>query len=80
MEMKIILINLLYVLIGIFAGFLSSRITFKIMDKLFPYDTVEELKKRNRAVGNVTSAVIMGNAIIIGLVIGLGLNRLWEIN
>jgi uncharacterized membrane protein YjfL (UPF0719 family) len=47
---------------------------YKWLDYLTPFDTGEELKNGNRAVGQVVGSIFIGIGVAIGLVIGLGLN------
>ena len=45
---------------------------YKWLDYLTPFDTGEELKNGNRAVGQVVGSIFIGIGVAIGLVIGLG--------
>ncbi len=69
-----VLLNFIYAIIGgcLTIGFMV--LAYKIFDKITPFDTAEELKKGNRAVGQVILGVLIGIGVAIGLVVGLGLN------
>lgn len=74
MQLKAILLNLIYAAIGGFVTLFFMYFGYKIFDKLTRFDTSEELMKDNRAVGMVVLGIFVGVGVAIGLVIGLGLN------
>jgi uncharacterized membrane protein YjfL (UPF0719 family) len=74
MQMMAILLNLIYAVIGGFVTLFFMYIGYRLFDKLTRFNTSEELKKDNRAVGMVVLGIFVGVGVAIGLVIGLGLN------
>ena len=74
MQISIILINFLYALGGASLTILFMLLGYKIFDKITPFNTAEELAKKNTAVGIVVGSIFIGMGIAIGLVIGMGLN------
>jgi len=74
MNFSIILLNFIYAIIGGFITIFFMYLGYKIFDRITPFDTPEELKNGNRAVGAMVQGILIGIGIAIGLVIGLGLN------
>jgi uncharacterized membrane protein YjfL (UPF0719 family) len=74
MQFSIILLNFLYALGGASLTILFMLLGYKIFDKITPFNTAEELAKKNTAVGIVVGSIFIGMGIAIGLVIGMGLN------
>ncbi|WP_419657121.1 hypothetical protein Dvar_62560 [Desulfosarcina variabilis str. Montpellier] len=74
MQISIILLNFLYALGGASLTILFMLLGYKIFDKITPFNTAEELAKKNTAVGIVVGSIFIGMGIAIGLVIGMGLN------
>jgi len=74
MQLKAIVLNLIYAVTGGFVTLFFMYIGYKFFDKLTRFDTSEELMKDNRAVGMVVLGIFVGVGVAIGLVIGLGLN------
>jgi uncharacterized membrane protein YjfL (UPF0719 family) len=74
MQISIILINFLYALGGASLTILFMLLGYKIFDSITPFNTAEELAKKNTAVGIVVGSIFIGMGIAIGLVIGMGLN------
>ena len=63
MEIRIIALNFLYAILGVFLMFASYR----IIDRLTPeVDFPAELKKGNVAVGIFIAAIFLAIAIIVG--------------
>ncbi len=74
MQLKAMIANFVYSIIGGFITLFFMYIGYKIFDKFTHFNTSEELAKDNRAVGMVVLGIFVGVGIAIGLVIGLGLN------
>lgn len=74
MNFSVIILNTLYSLIGGILTILFMRIAYKMLDKITPFDTSEELKKGNRAVGSAVMGIFIGVGTAMGLVIGMALN------
>ncbi|UCD71279.1 MAG: DUF350 domain-containing protein [Syntrophobacterales bacterium] len=74
MQLKAMIVNLIYAIIGGFITLFFMYVGFKLFDRLTDFDTSKELAKDNRAVGMVVLGIFVGVGIAIGLVIGLGLN------
>ena len=72
--MNIVLLNLLYAAAGTVIAVLSMFVGFKLIDRLTPFKTGEQLKAGNTAVGIVVAGMFVGIGIAVGLVIGLALN------
>lgn len=74
--MNIVLINFLYCFIGIVMTLCGMAAGYKLMDSKWftPFDTDEELKKGNIAVGIVIGGMMIGIGTAVGLVVGMGLN------
>ncbi len=74
MNFSIILLNFIYAIVGGFITIFFMYLGYKIFDRITPFDTAEELKSGNRAVGAMVQGILIGIGIAIGLVIGMGLN------
>jgi uncharacterized membrane protein YjfL (UPF0719 family) len=75
MEIQVILLNFFYAVLGGVITLCFMYGGYKIIDRLTPlFDTSEELKKGNQAVGFMVQGMFIGIGVAIGLVIGLGLN------
>lgn len=74
MQLKAMIVNFIYSLMGGFLTLFFMYIGYKVFDKFTDFNTSEELAKDNRAVGMVVLGIFIGVGIAIGLVIGLGLN------
>ena len=74
MQLKAMIVNFIYSVMGGFLTLLFMYIGYKVFDKFTDFNTSEELAKDNRAVGMVVLGIFIGVGIAIGLVIGLGLN------
>lgn len=74
MEISIILINFLYALVGATITIGLMVVGYKILDKMTPFCTSEQLEKGNVAVGIVVGSMFVGLGIAVGLTIGMGLN------
>ena len=74
MQLKAIIANFGYSLIGGSLTLFFMYVGYKIFDKFTDFNTSKELAKDNRAVGMVVLGIFVGVGIAIGLVIGLGLN------
>jgi len=74
MQLKAIILNLIYAMVGGFVTLFFMYMGYKIFDKLTRFDTSDELKKDNRAVGMVVLGIFVGVGVAVGLVVGLGLN------
>ena len=74
MEFNIMLLNFVYAVVGGMMTVVFMYVGYKVIDRLTPFDTSEELGKGNRAVGSMVQGMFIGIGIALGLVIGLGLN------
>jgi uncharacterized membrane protein YjfL (UPF0719 family) len=74
MQLKAMIVNFVYAVMGGFLTLFFMYIGYRIFDKFTHFSTSEELAKDNRAVGMVVLGIFVGVGIAIGLVIGLGLN------
>ncbi|MGA1867698.1 MAG: DUF350 domain-containing protein [bacterium] len=72
--MKIILLNFMYSIIGGFITIGFMIFGYTILDRLTPFNTADQLKAGNRAVGQMVAGMFIAIGIAIGLVIGMGLN------
>ncbi len=73
-DFQVVLLNLLYAVIGGTGAILFMYLGFKVLDHVTRFDTNEELRKGNLAVGVVVAGMFVGIGVAVGLVIGLGLN------
>ncbi|MHC4458848.1 MAG: DUF350 domain-containing protein [Planctomycetota bacterium] len=74
MELKIILLNFIYAILGALLTIIFMVIGYHIFDKLTPFNTSQQLADKNIAVGIVVGSVFIGLGIAVGMVIGMGLN------
>lgn len=74
MEIKIILLNFVYAVIGAFLTIGFMLIGYRLFDKITHFNTSEQLSQGNVAVGIVVGSIFIGLGVAIGLVIGMGLN------
>jgi len=74
MQLKAMIVNFVYAVMGGFLTLFFMYIGYRIFDKFTHFSTSAELAKDNRAVGMVVLGIFVGVGIAIGLVIGLGLN------
>ncbi len=74
MQWTAILLNFVYAFLGGIVTIAFMWFGYKLFDHLTPFNTADELKKGNMAVGLVVLGMLLGIGIAIGLVIGLGLN------
>ena len=74
MDMTIILINFAYATTGSFIAIILMVAGYKIFDLITPFNTQEELKNGNLAVGVVVAGIFIGLGLAFGLVMGMGLN------
>lgn len=74
MEIKIILLNFSYAVIGALLTIGFMLIGYRLFDKITHFNTSEQLAQSNVAVGIVVGSIFIGLGIAIGLVIGMGLN------
>ena len=74
MQWIAILLNFIYAVLGGTVTLAFMWFGYKLFDRLTPFDTAEELKKGNTAVGLAVLGILLGIGIAIGLVIGMGLN------
>jgi uncharacterized membrane protein YjfL (UPF0719 family) len=74
MQLKAILLNFAYSIMGGLLTLFFMYIGYKAFDRITHFDTSDELRKDNRAVGLVVLGIFIGVGIAIGLVVGLALN------
>ena len=72
--MGIVLLNLLYSLVGGGAAIAFMFFGYRVIDHVTPFDTAEQLKAGNTAVGIMVGGMFVGIGIAVGLVVGMGLN------
>ena len=73
-DYQVVVLNLLYAVIGGSGAILFMYLGFKVLDHVTRFDTNEELRKGNLAVGVVVAGMFVGIGVAVGLGIGLGLN------
>lgn len=71
---NIVALNLFYTVVGGCLAVIFMAVSYKVLDKMTPYDTSEHLEKGNEAVGRVVMGMFIGIGIAIGQVIGYALN------
>jgi uncharacterized membrane protein YjfL (UPF0719 family) len=69
-----ILINSFYAGVATAFALTAMFLGFKMMDRLTKFDTGQELKGGNVAVGIAVGGMFIGLGLAIGLVVGLSLN------
>jgi uncharacterized membrane protein YjfL (UPF0719 family) len=72
--LQALILNAVY---AIFSGILTiigMRMGFKMLDRVTHFDTSEELKNGNTAVGLTVCGMFIGVGIAMGLVIGMAVN------
>jgi uncharacterized membrane protein YjfL (UPF0719 family) len=74
MELKIILLNFIYAILGALLTIIFMVVGYHIFDKLTPFNTSQQLADKNVAVGIVVGSIFIGLGIAVGMVIGMGLN------
>ncbi len=74
MEIQIILLNFVYAMVGVLLGIGSMVASYKVFDRITPFDTGKELDDQNIAVGIVLAGMFVGIGLVIGLIVGMGLN------
>lgn len=72
--LNIIGLNLFYTVIGGCLAVFFMALSYKVLDKLTPYDTSALLEQGNEAVGRVVMGMFIGIGIAVGQVIGYALN------
>jgi len=70
-ELKILLVNIALALVGAFLAIQLMIYAYRQLDKLTPFDTAEQLKAGNQAVGMVVAGLFIGIGIVIGLIMAL---------
>jgi uncharacterized membrane protein YjfL (UPF0719 family) len=73
-ELKIIILNFIYAILGALLTIIFMVIGYRIFDKLTPFNTSQQLADKNVAVGIVVGSIFIGLGIAVGMVIGMGLN------
>ena len=74
LELKVLLVNFAVALIGSFLAIEMMIYAYRRLDRLTAFDTSEQLKADNRAVGNVVGGLFIGIGIVIGLIVALGVS------
>ena len=67
-------INISYAMVAIVITLIAMRVGFHVLDRALKFDTSEELRKGNVAVGLVAGGLLIGLGMAIGLVIGMAVN------
>lgn len=68
-----IAVNVAYALVGGFGAIFMMKFGYRMLDSLTPFDTSEQLKQGNEAVGRMVQGAFTGIGIVMGLVVGLSL-------
>ena len=68
------ILNFCYALFGGFMTLVIMVFGFKMLDRLTDFNTSEELRNGNQAVGLVAAGVFIGIGFAVGLVIGMSVN------
>ena len=72
---EIYIFNFLYAIGGIVLGLLIAALVYWLFDKVTPeFNVGEELKKGNLAVAIAIGCLFIMIGLLVGLIIGLGLN------
>ena len=74
MDLTIMALNFAYAIAGCIITLIFMVLGYKLFDVITPFNTHDELGKGNMAVGIVVAAMIIGVALAVGMVIGMGLN------
>lgn len=74
MNAVIVALNLGYAVGGALLSIAFMLAAYKVLDRLTPFSTGEELRCRNQAVGMVVAGMFVAIGVSVGLVVGLGLN------
>jgi uncharacterized membrane protein YjfL (UPF0719 family) len=74
MEIAIVVSNFTYAILGALLTILFMVLGYKILDWITPFDTSKQLGEGNVAIGIVVGSMFVGLGIVVGLVVGLGLN------
>jgi len=74
MILQTIILNFVYAMGGIIAGLSFMFVGFKVFDSFTKFDTSDELKKGNIAVGITTASIFLSVALMTALIIGMALN------
>ena len=72
--MHTMILNFVYALFGGFMTLGIMVLGFKMLDKLSDFNTSEELKQGNQAVGLTVAGIFIGIGFAVGLVIGMSVN------
>ena len=72
--MNVILLNFVYSIVGGILTIAFMFLGYRVIDKITPFDTSEQLKSGNTSVGMMVAGMFVGIGIAVGLVIGMGLN------
>ena len=74
MSWIIVGINLGYAVVGVALAILALRVAYRLIDRLTPFETGEELRAGNISVGMVVAGIFVAVGLAVGLVVGLSLN------
>jgi uncharacterized membrane protein YjfL (UPF0719 family) len=73
--MQVYLVNVLYSIGGILVGLLAAWFVYWMFDKMTPTCNLdEELKKGNIAVAIALGCLFIMIGLLVGLIVGLGIN------
>ena len=67
-------LNLAYAGGGVLLGILSTLATFRLFDKLTPFNTSTELKNGNLAVAIFSGAIMLSASLLTSIIIGMAAN------
>ncbi len=74
MNAAIIALNVGYAVFGAIVSIAFMLTAYKVLDRMTPFSTGDELRCRNQAVGMVVAGMFVAIGVSVGLVVGLGLN------
>jgi len=69
-----LMLNFTYGIGGVIIGLIFMFVGFKIFDSLTNFDTSEQLKSGNVAVGIVAGSIFLSVSLMVSLIIGMALN------
>ncbi len=68
------ILNFVYALVGGFLTLGMMALGFKTLDKFTDFNTSDQLKNGNQAVGLAVAGIFIGIGFAVGLVIGMSVN------
>jgi hypothetical protein len=74
MPKEVIILNLTIAVVGVIIGLGFAILAYKLFDRVTHFSFAKELEKGNLAVGMVVCGLFVMIGLMIGLIIGMGLN------